>query len=167
MLISLIENNTDWGFSGWMCRISDLKYLQCSCHAKFWVFFVNVIQIFVFSGARQLLSRPGNKSGPSDRRWLLHLQGQLRRFLRIQPVGSGRRPGLGPVSWCVNMFFPAPAGGNLLHFVSCSPFKNLTSNWSGFPSEAEIFFQIPPAQSILVMSSLSGRRHHQGWAIIP
>lgn len=107
-----------------MCRISDLKYLQSSCLARFcFFFFVNVIQIFVFSGAKQLLSRPGNKSGPRERRWLLHLQGQLRRFLRIQPVGSGGRPECWPVSRCVITVFPAPAAGNLLHFVSCSPFK--------------------------------------------
>lgn len=88
--------------------------MQLPCKVLFFgVFFVNVIQIFVFSGAKQLLSRPGNKSGPCERRWLLHLQGQLRRFLRIQPVGSGGRPERGPVSRCVNTVFPAPAGGIL------------------------------------------------------
>lgn len=87
-----------------------------------------MIQIFVFSGAKQLLSRPGNKSGPGERCWLLHLPGQLWRVLRIQPVGSGGRPERGPVSRCVIRVFPAPARGNLLHFVSCSPFKTLCEN---------------------------------------
>lgn len=62
--------------------ILEIPSMQLPCKVL-GVFFVNVIQIFVFSGAKQLLSGPGYKSGPCERRWLLHLQGQLRRFLRI------------------------------------------------------------------------------------
>lgn len=55
--------------------------------------FVNIIYLFSTSpGAKQHFSRPDEESSLVKRRRILHLQSQLWRCFRIQPVGSGGCP---------------------------------------------------------------------------
>lgn len=125
---------------------------------------VNVIHIFTTSGAKQPLSRPGDESSPSERRWLLHLQSQLWRCVWLQPVGSGGRPECRHVLryditvscsvYCVYkciwlkvhvilhicQVYVLVAGVAICHmFTSWESCGNWTSNLNVFPNKAGIF----------------------------
>lgn len=67
-----------------------------------------MIKTVVPSGAEQLLPRPGDQPGPRERRWILHLQGELRRIVRVQPLGSGGRAERKCVSRCDNSDYGCP-----------------------------------------------------------
>lgn len=80
-----------------------VKYLYCTSLESWYLkgcvgrndvallILLNGSDVFTTSGAKQHLSRPGVKSCPSKRCWVLHLQSQLWRCFWIQPMGSGGR----------------------------------------------------------------------------
>lgn len=149
---------------------------------------VNVIHVFTTSGAKQPLSRPGDKSSPSERRRLLHLQSQLWRFLWIQPVGSGGRPECRhvfryditvscSVYWTYKYIwlkvhvlllifhvYELVAGVAIRHMLtSWESCGNRTSNMNVFPNKAGIFLTGCSRQHIDDVSPPP----HQGRVIIP